>query len=599
MTIAYYIKQGNLNFADKIIFSDLEIYLYPGDKICLIGRNGCGKSSLMKVIFGDYELDSGEIFKDSTIKIGYLTQDIKTNLDYSIYDFVLSELDDPDGQRYQADIILDKLLIDGNLNLSNCSGGQLRRAYLAKVLVLKPDILLLDEPTNHLDITTIEWLEDFVRAYQGIVICISHDRAYLSNVTNKIWWIDRGVLRKSDQGFKYFEEWQEVVMRQEEAVLRKLNRKLEVENDWLNAGVTARRKRNQKRLADLKNLRENLKQQTLKLSIAKQRLTAIMAEEVKKNRFIVEAAAVSFAFEHKKIINNFSFQVKKGEKIGIIGANGSGKSTFIKLLTKQLLPQTGKIIHGTNLEISYLDQHKTPLNPSLSLWQTLCPTGGDQIFLTNGSTMHVAGYLKRFMFDSALLNAKVATLSGGEASRLLLAKILARPGNLLIMDEPTNDLDMDSLEMLLEILSDYEGTLIMVSHDRDFLDKLVTRSLIFSREQIIDIVGGYEDYQRLALPKISSKPTKSSLAKVETTTNKPSVKLSYKHQRLLETIPLEVETVEQAIKSLEAQLSDHNLYLVNPDRFYVLTKKLEYSQLKLDDLINEWINIEEIQKSLK
>ncbi|WPY01255.1 ABC transporter ATP-binding protein [Candidatus Trichorickettsia mobilis] len=600
MTIAYYIKQGNLNFADKIIFSDLEIYLYPGDKICLIGRNGCGKSSLMKVIFGDYELDSGEIFKDPNIKIGYLTQDIKTNLDYSIYDFVLSELDDPDSQRYQADIILDKLLIDGNLNLSNCSGGQLRRAYLAKVLVLKPDILLLDEPTNHLDITAIEWLEDFVKTYQGIVICISHDRAYLSNVTNKIWWIDRGVLRKSDQGFKYFEEWQEVVMRQEEAVLRKLNRKLEVENDWLNAGVTARRKRNQKRLADLKNLRENLKQQTLKLSMAKQRLTAIMAEEVKKNRFIIEADAVSFAFGHKKIINNFSFQVKKGEKIGIIGANGSGKSTFIKLLTKQLLPQIGKIIHGTNLEISYLDQHKTPLNPSLSLWQTLCPTGGDQIFLTNGNAMHVAGYLKRFMFDPALLNAKVATLSGGEASRLLLAKILARPGNLLIMDEPTNDLDMDSLEMLLEILSDYEGTLIMVSHDRDFLDRLVTRSLIFSREQIIDIVGGYEDYQRLTLPQISSKPLKLAPTKAaETTTNKPAIKLSYKHQRLLETIPLEVETIEQAIKSLEAQLSDHNLYLVNPDKFYDLTKELEYSQLKLDNLINEWMSIEEIQKSLK
>ena len=599
MTIAYYIKQGNLNFADKIIFSDLEIYLYPGDKICLIGRNGCGKSSLMKVIFGDYELDSGEIFKDPNIKIGYLTQDIKTNLDCSIYDFVLSELDDPDSQRYQADIILDKLLIDGNLNLSNCSGGQLRRAYLAKVLVLKPDILLLDEPTNHLDITAIEWLEDFVKTYQGIVICISHDRAYLSNVTNKIWWIDRGVLRKSDQGFKYFEEWQEVVMRQEEAVLRKLNRKREVENDWLNAGVTARRKRNQKRLADLKNLRENLKQQTLKLSVAKQRLTAIMAEEVKKNRFIIEADAVSFAFGHKKIINNFSFQVKKGEKIGVIGANGSGKSTFIKLLTKQLLPQIGKIIHGTNLEISYLDQHKTPLNPSLSLWQTLCPTGGDQIFLTNGSTMHVAGYLKRFMFDPALLNAKVATLSGGEASRLLLAKILARPGNLLIMDEPTNDLDMDSLEMLLEILSDYEGTLIMVSHDRDFLDRLVTRSLIFSREQIIDIVGGYEDYQRLTLPQISSKPLKLSPTKAETTNNKPSVKLSYKHQRLLETIPLEVETIEQAIKSLEAQLSDHNLYLVNPDKFYDLTKKLEYSQLKLDNLINEWMSIEEIQKNFK
>ncbi|MCX4084698.1 ATP-binding cassette domain-containing protein, partial [Rickettsia hoogstraalii] len=333
----YYIKNGNLSFADKVILSDLELYLYKGDKICLIGRNGCGKSSLMKVISGDYELDNGELFQDPAITTGYLRQGISIKTNLSLYDFVLQQTDSTkEIDKYQIDTILEKLQINGTDNLSTYSGGQLRRASLAKALILEPEILLLDEPTNHLDIETIEWLEEFVKSYNGAIICVSHDRTFLSNVTNKIWWLDRGILRKSDKGFKFFDE-------------------------WLNAGVTARRKRNQKRLAELKALRVITREQTEKLARSKQRVQAELAENIAKSKFIIEADNISFSYKNTKIIDNFSFRVKKGEKIGVIGTNCSGKSTFIKLLTKQLTPDLGKIIYGGNLDISYFDQHREKL----------------------------------------------------------------------------------------------------------------------------------------------------------------------------------------------------------------------------------------------
>jgi ATP-binding cassette subfamily F protein uup len=596
MTPIYYIKEGHLSFADKVILASIELYLSSGDKVCLIGKNGCGKSSLMKVICGDYELDRGELFKNPTTRIGYLTQDIKVKSGLTVYDFILNKVEDLANNRYQTDIILEKLELDGNTQLSNCSGGQIRRAHLAKVLIAEPDILLLDEPTNHLDISTIEWLEDFVKSYKGAVICISHDRAFLSNVTNKIWWLDRGILRKSDKGFKFFDEWQELVVIQEEAMLRKLSRKLDNENEWLSAGVTARRKRNQKRLSDLRALRKTLQQHSLKLGVAKQNIQAYMAEDIKKTKFIIEAEHISFSYNSKKIIDNFSFRVKKGEKIGIIGANGWGKTTFLKLLTKQIQPQTGKIKYGTDLDISYLDQHRFELNPLHTLQQTLCPTGGDQVFL-QGRTMHIAGYLKKFMFDPKLLTAKVATLSGGEANRLLLAKILINPGNLLILDEPTNDLDMDSLEVLLEVLADFSGTLIIVSHDRDFLDRLVTRSLIFNYGQVLDLIGGYQDYKQFIAKKTIKNGEKQSAKPQITKSDKVDFqRLSYKHQRLLETIPAEVELLSMEINNLELTLSDSDLYLSSPDKFSEISKKLKEHKQKLDNLMIEWIRIEEMQK---
>ncbi|AFB29445.1 ABC-F family ATP-binding cassette domain-containing protein [Rickettsia rickettsii] len=593
MTPIYYIKDGNLSFADKVILSDLELYLYTGDKICLIGRNGCGKSSLIKVISGDYELDNGALFQDPLVTTGYLRQDIPIKTHLTVYDFVLQQTDSTkEIDKYQIDIMLEKLQINGTDNLSTYSGGQLSRASLAKALILEPEILLLDEPTNHLDIATIEWLEEFVKSYNGAIICVSHDRTFLSNVTNKIWWLDRGILRKSDKGFKFFDEWQTIIIDQEEAALRKLNKKLSQENEWLNAGVTARRKRNQKRLADLKALRAITQEQTAKLASSTQRVRAELAENIAKSKFIIEADNITFSYKNTKIIDNFSFRVKNGEKIGIIGANGSGKSTFIKLLTKQLTPESGKIIYGGNLDISYFDQHREKLEPNHTLQQTLCPTGGDQVFLPHGKTMHVAGYLKQFMFNPKLLNAKTAILSGGEANRLLLAKILMNPGNLLILDEPTNDLDMDSLEILLDILTDYSGTLIVVSHDRDFLERLVTRTLVFAQGKIHDLTGGYEDNKQYfttsPIAKKASKPLPLTAQKEPL--NK---KLSYKYQRLLETLPNYIEKLEISIKHLEKELEDVNLYLDNPQKYNSITSQLINDQNKLDELLNQWLEIQD------
>jgi len=595
MTPIFYIKDGNLSFADKTVLSSLELYVYPGDKICLVGRNGSGKSSLMKVMAGEYELDSGELFKVPLTKIGYLKQDVITKTNYSIYEFVLEGVKKPEENRYLADIILKKLQINGDLKLKNCSGGQIRRAFLAKTLVDQPDILLLDEPTNHLDITAIEWLEEYVKSYIGAIVCISHDRAFQENTTNKVWWIDRANLRKSSKGFKHYDQWREEIITEEEATLRKMTRKLEMEKDWLNTGVTARRKRNQKRLANLHSLRESLRIHQTKLRDAKTKLQIELTQEAKKSQFIIEAENISFNYD----FHNFSFKVKKGEKIGVIGPNGSGKSTLIKILTKDLPPIEGKVKHGANLEITYFDQYRTELNKDHTIKLTLCPNGGDQVFLKN-QTMHVAGYLKNFMFDPRILNDKVSTLSGGEANRLLLAKALISPGNFLILDEPTNDLDTDSLEMLLEILAEYDGTLMIVSHDRDFLERLVTRTLVFTGDTIVDLYGGYENY--LKYYKIDNtfnlKTDNKEKKKIDTVNlenSKKSTKLSYKYQRLLEILPKEIEEIENNIVALETKLMQGDLYFKNPEAFYDYSKKLEKNKKLLDNKIHQWLEIENME----
>lgn len=595
----YYIKSGSVSFASKLVFENIDFFLYSGDKICLIGKNGSGKSTLMKVISGDYTLDSGEVYKDLRASIGYLRQDYKIDPSSTIYDFVLSEDMDQE-YRYKADIIIDKLQISGELLMSELSGGQVRRACLAKSLVYSPEILLLDEPTNHLDIATIEWLEEYIKSYSGSVICISHDRAFLNNVTNKIWWIDRGILRKTDQGFKSFEAWQEQIISYEESTLRKLEKKLIEENTWLSQGVTGRRKRNQKRLADLISLRDTLRAQKTSVALRKAKVESVDLGEAKKTRFIIEAINVSFNYAgDKNVISNFNFAVKRGEKIGFIGPNGVGKSTLIKLLVGDLEPTDGKIKYGTALDITYFDQHRTILNPEHTIKQTLCPNGGDHV-MSSGNLVHVVTYLKNFMFDPKMLDSKVSILSGGEANRLLLAKVLIEPGNLLILDEPTNDLDMDSIDILLEILSDYTGTLLIVSHDRDFLDRLVTRSLVFSKDNPVeDIVGGYSDYIRYSLHNTNNAKSKNNEKSKEVVTIKKSRslnKLSYKDQRLLTEIPKEIEELEKKVKKLEIIMSEDGLYNSNPDKFLKYAEDLAVSRKKIDELTDQWLAIERYER---
>ena len=591
----YSIQEGFLSFSNHEIFNNLELFLYPNDKICLIGRNGCGKSSLMKIISEIYELDSGELYQAPGVTIKYLEQDPKIEKSGIIYDFILTEI--PKSERaekeYLVDIILENLQLDGNLEMSALSGGQLRRSCLARVLLEEPNILLLDEPTNHLDISAIEWLENYIKSYKGSVVCISHDRKFLHNVTNKLWWLDRKNLRKSDKGFSHFDEWQEEVIAQEIRELEKLNRKVDEENLWLQQGVTGRRKRNVRRLGEVHRLRDQLRQENSKQNQRNQKIEVSNVESKKKTKFIIEAKDLFFSYDNKPMIKDFNIQIKRGEKIGLIGPNGAGKSTIIKLLTKGLEPSSGKVKHGMGLEISYFDQHRSSLNLDESLWYNLCPNGGTHVFFEDGKSMHVAAYLKKFMFDPKTIRDKASTLSGGQQSRLMLAKLLVKPGNFLILDEPTNDLDMDSLEVLYNILLDFNGTVLIVSHDRDFLDRLVGRTLIFDgKGEVINFIGGYEDYKKHYKPKevtIKKKPKKQE-EEVKNKIANPS-KLSYKYQRLLEVLPSEIKDHEEEIKKIESELSNPDLYSKYPKKFNILSNRLLDLKKMIEEKEELWLEI--------
>jgi ATP-binding cassette subfamily F protein uup len=602
-TPIFYIKSGSLSFGSKLIFEDLEFYLHKGDKICLVGRNGCGKSSLLKTITGQYELDIGEIYKAPSVNISYLTQDLPKSSEISVLEYILKniKLEDLEEYKYKSEMILDALELSKDKNMDSLSGGQLRRADLAKALTLSPEILLLDEPTNHLDIKSIEWLEQFIINYSGAIICISHDRKFLSNVTNKIWWLDKSSLRKSDQGFSNFDKWQDQIIEYEENQLRKLDKKLAEENLWRQQGVTARRKRNQKRLASLKALRVKHREFESHIRQSKQKLKLELEENQKKSKFIIEAEDISFAYNGKNIIKDFSIRIKKGEKIGIVGPNGTGKSTLVKLLIGELKPESGKIRFGSSIDLTYFDQYRSSLNPEDSLVKYLCPNGGDTVFLKNRE-MHVAGYLKQFLFDPKNLHSKISTLSGGEKNRLLLAKSLINPGNFMVLDEPTNDLDMDTLDLLLETLLDYQGTLLVVSHDRDFLDKLATKTLVFNNlDEIVSITGGYEDY----INYISNKKTNNTIqqekekkSKTETSiSNKESAKkdkISYKFLHLHTSLPKEIDILEKEIEKIEALLSNSDLYSSNPNKFQELSEELQKKNSDLSNKLLKWIEIDEM-----
>lgn len=602
-TPIYYIKNGSLFFSDKTIFDNLNIYIYTGDRVCLIGRNGSGKSTLMKVINSEYQLNNGEIFQHYSTKIAYLSQEHKIRKQIKIYDFITQPIPHADDY-YIADTFIEKLEIDVHKNLDQLSGGELRRVQLARALATKAEILLLDEPTNHLDIHGIEWLESYLKSYKGSIICISHDREFLAAITNKIWWLDRGALHKYKHGFSHFEAWQDEMLQHESTNLAKLSKKVNAEQSWLHQGLTARRKRNQRRLSELARLRQQLRSNSHKFadSLRKCNHHNVDANDISKTKFVIGVEDLSFKYQDKYIVKNFTINIMKGSKIGIIGPNGTGKSTLLRLFIKELNPNSGKVFHGANFEVTYFDQKRTALNSNLTIQQVLCPSGGDQVFLSN-KTLHVGSYLKNFMFDPKILNTKVGSLSGGEASRLLLAKSLINPGNLLVMDEPTNDLDIDTIDLLLEILHDYPGTLIIVSHDRSFLDKLVTNTLVFGENgNIINVIGGYTDYLNYYHPDrqidISNNKTKSN-KKAHEQTNQivKANKLSYKYQRMLSDIPVQITKLEQRIMELEKMLADSELYANDPESFVALSKEFTSAKHEIDTLLDSWQEIEILQNT--
>lgn len=615
------VKDAMVRYSEIPVFENLGFNIHERARIALVGRNGAGKSTLMNIITGVQDLDDGERWEEPGTTIGYLRQDIVPKKDQSVFEYIFEEIKDEERElhSYKVDIVADALELDVHKMMTHLSGGQLRRAGLARALVEEPDILLLDEPTNHLDLEAIEWLEGYLNSYRGTLLCVSHDRTFLANITNQVFWLDRGGLKVSPRGFKYFDEWSTTLLEQEDRELKNRKQSVGMEVAWASKGVKARRKRNVRRLEQMKVMRDQLKadESAYRKATAKVKIDAPKDLE-HSSKIVAEFYNVHKNFEDKNgrvttILDGFSMRIQRGDRIGILGKNGSGKTTFLKMLLGEMEADAGRVKTRKELEFSYFDQKRSDLDPDESLKKTLCPGGGDYIDVM-GKSRHVCGYLKDFMFDPGRAQDKVKQLSGGQKNRLMLAKILADPKTCLILDEPTNDLDMDTLDMLEEILIQYKGTLIIVSHDRDFLDQTVSRILAFEGNGKIDsCIGGYSDYLAMKTGEAAAKdvPTEKDAqtkAKTKPKTNqdnapapkvvadiKPAKKLTYKLERELSQLPNKIEKLEAEIAAASGKLSDGNFYSSDPDGFHETTKMLGDLQAKLERYESRWLEIEEMK----
>lgn len=592
----YTLRNISLSFGDNRLFEDVTLAVNKGDKICLVGRNGSGKSTLLKVIAGLITPDGGEIFVQPGVVVSYMPQEPDLSAFATLKEAVLSGLDKDEtgANTYLADILLDKLKIDGALSPASASGGECRKAALARALVNNPDILLLDEPTNHLDITTIETLEDIIKDFRGAVIVISHDRMFLKDVSTATFWLDRGRMHLSNKGFSFFESWQEEIINQEIINQNNLNKKIAEETEWLHKGVTARRRRNMGRLRRLIELRRERKEQIKQVG----NINLSIDEGDFRSKLVIEAKHISKSFGSRDIIKDFSTRIIRGNKIGIVGPNGAGKTTLIKLLTKRLAPDSGHVRIGKNLEEAYFDQNRLTLDLKKTLWQTLCDKG--DYIMVQGHWRHVVAYLKDFLFKPAQANCPVAALSGGEKNRLMLAKALAQPSNFLVLDEPTNDLDMDTLDLLQEVLDKYTGTILIVSHDRDFLDR-VAGSIIYLKGDgtAYEHAGSYSDLLA-KLKEKSAVQTKASQKTAPKPVSPPKTvkKLSYNQQRMLEVLPQEIDALDKEIAALTAELSDPDLYQSNPARFDEASSALEEKQHEKASKEEAWLEVSILAESL-
>lgn len=598
------IQNASLSFGKTPLFEDLSFNIHEDSKICLIGKNGAGKSTLMNMIVGTQTLDLGKRIELPGLAISYLTQDHKFDPQQKVFDYLFSGLkkDKQNGDyEYLITMIAHPLQIDINDKMGNLSGGQLRRAALAHCLIENPDLLLLDEPTNHLDFATVKWLEDYLRNFHGALVCISHDRTFLRNISNKVFWLDRGKIRVCPKGYGYFEEWSQMLIEQEERELANRQKILELEEEWANKGVRARRKRNERRIEEMKIAREQLRKDQSLFRQTMQKLDLEPISAAMSSKIVAEFIKVGKKFGEdgleKTILKNFNLRVIKGDKIGILGNNGSGKTTFLKMLIGNLAPDSGKIKLAKNIEISYFDQKRSDLKLNESLAKNLCPGGGDHVNVM-GKIRHVCGYLKDFMFDPKSANDMAVTLSGGQKNRLMLAKVLANPGNCLILDEPTNDLDMDTLDMLEEVLFNYQGTLFVVSHDRDFLDKTVNKLLVFKGNgEVEGHIGGYSDYEnetKIEKNKIANKSSNNSIQKIDNSEpskeQKPK-KLTYKLQYELEKLPEKIAILNQELQELNERFSDPEFFEDNEARDHSLRRSHQII-MELENLENRWLELE-------
>jgi len=589
------------------LFEDLDLHIGPRDRLALIGRNGVGKTTLFRLIKGRIEADRGQRKIKPGTRIVLLEQDPDFSGYATLMDFALAGERPP--QRHEIEAIAGQLGIDMAREAASASGGEKRRAALARALAQEPNLLLMDEPTNHLDLAGIEWLESWLQRYKGAFVVISHDRTFLKRLTRATLWLDRGTLRRKEVGFGGYEAWEEAVYAEEARAAEKLDARLKLEAHWLERGVTARRKRNQGRLEKLWQMRA---QRAAMLSPQGAAKLALATDEETRSKTVINAENVIKRYGERTIIRHFTLRIQRGDRIGVVGANGAGKTTLLKLLTGELAPDEGTVTLGRTLNGVTIDQQRALMQPDRTVRQILA-NGGEWIDV-RGHRKHVQGYLKEFLFDPAIVDMKVGVLSGGERSRLLLAREFAKASNLLVLDEPTNDLDLETLDLLQEVIADYEGTVLIVSHDRDFLDRTVTVTLGLDGSGKVDIVaGGYEDWEAKRKKTPATEKRKSPIPLAggagggsEKATPSPQpvpaggrgrVKLSYKDQRDYELLPKRIEQLDAAIAEAEETLADAGLFTRDPDRFHRVMKDLEAARAEKEAAEERWLELAELVES--
>ena len=601
--LLFSLKEGSISYHKNEIFKELDLNIHRKDFIALVGKNGAGKSTLMNVISGQHEIDLGEIWSIDNIAVNYFNQNYKLqNENNTVEKEILSAITNQD-DIYEIDIFCNNLSLDKNSLIKNLSGGQKRRVGLIKTLIKPSDLLLLDEPTNHLDLDTIVWLENYLKKLDSAILCVSHDRQFLKNFTNKILWIDRSRVKVNNSGYSDFENWSNTLLSQEERELQNRKQFVNLEVNWANKGVKARVKRNTRRLEQAKELKDNLDKDISEFKKATRKIEINQIYENSKNfKHVAEFHNAEFYFgteDKNLILKNFSLKISKKDRIGLLGSNGSGKSTFLKILLNELHLKSGTLKLRKELEFSYFDQLRNDLKDNLPIKKILVPSGGDYL-KTQGKERHVCSYLKDFHFDPSKANDPVGSLSGGMKNRLLLSKVLSNPKSGLILDEPTNDLDIDTLDLVESILSGYNGTLVVVSHNRDFLDKLVNKILFFKGNgEVVLFNGGYHDFlnNKDLLINVSDESLKIDHKAEKYKKNSSKVikkKLTFKLQYELNNLPKQIDLLKEQIDHFEKILDAPDLYKKDYDLFITSSEKLGSLQLELETKEQRWLELMEL-----
>ncbi|MBD8893197.1 ABC-F family ATP-binding cassette domain-containing protein [Roseibium litorale] len=601
------LRDIHLTFGGTPLLTGADLSVSEGERLCLVGRNGSGKSTLLKIAAGLVEADKGERFFQPGRTIRYLPQEPDLSAYATTLDYVnegLAPGDDP----YRGQYLLDVLGLTGKEDPKALSGGEARRAALARTLAPEPDILLLDEPTNHLDLPAIEWLEAELKSLKSAMVIISHDRRFLENLSRATIWIDRGQSRRMDRSFAHFEEWRDQVLEQEEIDQQKLAAKIKREEHWMTYGVTARRKRNMRRVRELADLRKQYRDHRGPQGTAK--LAATDAEA--SGKLVIEAKSISKTFGERTVVGEFSTRIQRGDRVGFVGANGAGKTTLLKMLTGELEPDTGTVRLGTNLEMVTLDQKRENLDPNDTLSSVLTGGRGDTVVIGE-ETKHVIGYMKDFLFSPEQARTPVGVLSGGERARLMLARALANKSNLMVLDEPTNDLDLETLDLLQELLADYPGTALIVSHDRDFLDRVATSVIVSEGNgKWQEYAGGYSDMLAQRGEGVTARKTekaekqaalkrKDGLAGEKPAVAKPTAKtkLSFTQQHLLKSLPKTIEDIEKKLAKLQGEMNDPALYSKNPDKFAKLSAEITKLTDEKDAAEEQWLELEMLKEEME